>query len=73
MGWTGEAAAASLTIVHTSCLCPATLFAGLKGSARAALADIALKGAVLIVGVVEVDLGDRYFAAALDLVFLVND
>jgi hypothetical protein len=59
---------------HTSCLCPATLFAGLKGSARAALADIALKGAMLIVvGIVMVDLGDRYFAAALDLVFLVND
>ena len=59
---------------HTSCLCPATLFAGLKGSARAALADIALKGAVLIVvGVVRVDFRDRYFAAALDLVFLVND
>ena len=59
---------------HTSCLCPATLFAGLKGSARAALADIALKGAVLIVvGIVMVDLGDRYFAAALDLKFLFND
>lgn len=59
---------------HTSCLCPATLFAGLKGSARAALADIALKGAVLIVvGIVMVDLGDRYFAAALDFKFLVND
>jgi hypothetical protein len=59
---------------HTSCLCPATLFAGLKGSARAALADIALKGAVLIeVGIVMVDLGDRYFAADLNLVFLVND
>ena len=62
------------TTYHTSCLCPATLFAGLKGSARAALADIALKGAVLIVvGIVMVDLGDRYFAAALDLKFLVND
>ena len=46
----------------------------MKGSARAALADIALKGAVLIVvGIVMVDLGDRYFAAALDLKFLVND
>ena len=45
----------------------------MKGSARVALADIALKGAVLIVvGVVKVGLGDRYFAAALDLVFLVN-
>ena len=59
---------------HTSCLCPATLFAGLKGSARAALVDIALKGAMLIVvGVVKVGLGDGYFAAALDLVFLVNN
>ena len=62
-----------IAIYYTSCLCPATLFAGLKGSARAALVDIALKGAMLVVvGVVKVGLGDRYFAAALDLVFLVN-
>ena len=58
MGWTGEAAAASLTMdlgqherllrhkthqstYQTSCLCPATRAAGLKGSSRRVVADIA--------------------------------
>lgn len=44
MGWTGEAAAASLTMDQTSWRCPATLAAGLKGSARRGVADMALRG-----------------------------
>ena len=59
---------------YTSCLCPATLFTGLKGSAYAALINIALKRAMLVVvGVIKVGLKDGYFTAALNLVFLVNN
>lgn len=43
MGLMGEAAAASLTIDHTSCFWPATRAAGLKGSSRRVVADIARK------------------------------
>ena len=64
MGWTGEAAAASLTIdldalaegnatigyenYQTSCFWPATLAAGLKGSSRRVVADMARRGVKLV-------------------------
>lgn len=64
MGWTGEAAAASLTMdlaalasysialenltYQTSCFCPATLAAGLKGSSRRVVADMARRGVKLV-------------------------
>lgn len=65
MGCTGEAAAASLTMdlsllavvarrslttYQTSCFCPATRFAGLKGSSLLVVADMARCGRDQLVG-----------------------
>jgi hypothetical protein len=65
IGCTGEAAAASLTIdlavlaivdafalavaYQTSCFCPATLFAGLKGSSLLVVADMARSGVLVTI------------------------